>query len=548
MKSIRTKIVNVLFASVTFTVAAILIVSVICLGILAEQDSGMLLKHIGDENVNKINSSMSSVKSSVDSIFYYASDQVGHSVSSLQREQYRKNYLDQMESMCLAEVRNNSSASVVYFRMNTDYSDPCGFIYSRDPQTGEFHKGTLTEIELYDKDDTDRVGWYYLPQTTREPVWIGPYMNLNLNIKMMSYVAPLYLGGSFVGIMGIDIDLSEMSEMFNDVKLYDNSSIMLMSGDGSLIYSKDNQTGLSAEDFSERYPHTFEAIEASLEKGEAVKYGNILDQYKLYASRLENDMFVCVQVPVNEINSSQRTVLAVSVIISILILLVTMSVTMLVINGFLSPLKELTNAAQQLASGKMDVKLQYSEDDEIGSLSKTFSMMSASLKHYFDHFHSLAYTDSLTGLNNKAAFDITKGVIESELALGRASFAIIIMDVNNLKIVNDTKGHEVGDELLVHVTSCLRETFVGYPLYRIGGDEFCSIINNADPKQLIEKLHEVTSRRSKRDLDLFGTRYQIAAGGAIYDKRIDESFQDVFKRADDLMYVNKKALKEQDNV
>ena len=175
-------------------------------------------------------------------------------------------------------------------------------------------------------------------------------------------------------------------------------------------------------------------------------------------------------------------------------------------------------------------------------------MMSESLKHYFDHFHSLAYTDSLTGLNNKAAFDITKGVIESEMVLGRASFAIIVMDVNNLKIINDTRGHDMGDQLLKHITNCLREVFVGYPLYRIGGDEFCTIINNADPSILIEKLQTIVAKRSKRDLDIFGTNYQIAAGGAIYDQRIDGSFHDVFNRADDLMYVNKKALKEQNNV
>ena len=65
MKSIRTKIVNVLFASVILTVVAILIVSVISMNILSEQDSNQLLKHIGEENVSRINSSMSDVKASV---------------------------------------------------------------------------------------------------------------------------------------------------------------------------------------------------------------------------------------------------------------------------------------------------------------------------------------------------------------------------------------------------------------------------------------------------------------------------------------------------
>ena len=59
--------------------------------------------------------------------------------------------------------------------------------------------------------------------------------------------------------------------------------------------------------------------------------------------------------------------------------------------------------------------------------------MSTSLKRYYDHFHNLAYTDAMTGLNNKAAFETTKEVIESEVKMNRASFTIIVMDVNNLK-------------------------------------------------------------------------------------------------------------------
>ena len=92
MGSIRTKIVNVLFASITFTVAIILIISVISISILSGQDSDQLLKQIGDKNISQIENRLSGVESSVDSIFYYA-EKTLDSFASLKDEQYRSEYL-----------------------------------------------------------------------------------------------------------------------------------------------------------------------------------------------------------------------------------------------------------------------------------------------------------------------------------------------------------------------------------------------------------------------------------------------------------------------
>ena len=85
---------------------------------------------------------------------------------------------------------------------------------------------------------------------------------------------------------------------------------------------------------------------------------------------------------------------------------------------------------------------------------------------------------------------------------------------------------------------------MGFPLYRIGGDEFVTIINDADPDNLIAHLQSNTAKKSEEDSEFSeGVRYQIAAGAAIYNKNKDESFDDVFNRADSAMYENKKMLK-----
>ena len=255
-------------------------------------------------------------------------------------------------------------------------------------------------------------------------------------------------------------------------------------------------------------------------------------------------MTLCVTAPLKEINASRQMLLFFSISFSIMLALTAFAFTYFIIRSFLKPLNELTAASKKLADGNFDVTLSYNSDDEVGQLSQTFSTMSASLKRYYDHFHNLAYTDSMTGLNNKAAFETTKEVIESEVKLNRAAFTIIVMDVNNLKTINDMIGHEKGDLLLKHVTQCMRETFVGFPLYRIGGDEFCTIINGADAQYLIAKLQTITAKRSEEDFEIFQCSYQIAAGDATYVKKRDKSFDDVFNRADKAMYENKKMLKE----
>ncbi len=545
MRSIRTKIINVLFASITFTVVVILMISVISISILSEQDSDQLLKHIGEENISEIEYRLKGVESAVESIFYYAEATLDR-VDSLGTYSYRSDYLDQIESMVLAQTYNCEGAAVVYFRMNTDYEAPFGFIYSLNPFSGKFEKGTLTDISLYDENDIEHVGWYYLPRDSKKPLWIGPYHSLNLNIEMISYVAPLYVEGRFVGIMGIDVDLKNLLDDIDRVGAYENGNIMLVSSEGELICSKDRPAGLSSEEFEREYPHITDVIETSLETGETVKFGYYKERRKIYAGEIGEGLRLCISIPVSEIAYAQKTVLFVSILVSLSILAMAMYSTHIIISGFLKPLRDLTTAAEQLADGKMDVDLNYSDEDEIGALSKTFVMMSTSLRHYFDHFHSLAYTDKLTGLNNKAAFDITKGVIESEMDMGRASFSIVVMDVNNLKKINDSLGHEKGDLLLQHATQCMRTAFTGYPLYRIGGDEFCSIVNNDDPRILIERMQGLVDDMSKKDYPFFGIPYQVAAGCAVYNRGSDPTFADVFNRADEAMYVNKKALKEKE--
>ncbi len=163
-----------------------------------------------------------------------------------------------------------------------------------------------------------------------------------------------------------------------------------------------------------------------------------------------------------------------------------------------------------------------------------------------DMLHDLALTDYMTGLYNRTAFNEHvpeyNHIIDSFSPLG-----IIQFDVNNLKKVNDTLGHEKGDMMIKAVADGLRYAFVHYDKecasYRTGGDEFLTIINalNADEiyNTCIARLKHYCEDFNKRpDLGFTLTiahGYVLIKGGRTLEEAIDE--------ADALMYENKRMLK-----
>ena len=547
MKSIKTQVLSVVLCAVLGTTLILLGISVFSIRILNRNDSDLLLEYIVRETSSIINSALSATEQSVQSVSYYALEQLDGNLDRLRSDSaWRNDYLNGVESIALTEAGSGRDIEAVYFRLNTAFGAPAGFLYQYYEGTGKLEKRLLTDISAYDKDDFGHVGWYYEPQKAKKPLWLGPYDNYNLKMRILSYEVPVYYEDTFIGVIGMDINTKVTNRDLANIHAYQTGSAVLFDKDCNIVYHKSHVRGLARARFSEAHEAILQAALQAVRTSAPVEYNGKND--KLFATYLQDGMILCLTAPTEEINATQRTVVGWSVLGSVSVLAVILLVAMLQINTFLKPLQELTRAAEKLADGNMEVSFRTSHpagtDNEIAKLADTFETMASSLKRYFDHFHSLAYTDNMTGLNNKAAFDMTRDVIESEVKMGRASFTIVVMDVNNLKTINDSIGHEKGDMLLKHCTQCMRETFVGYPLYRIGGDEFCSIINNsADPAALIAQLQARTAAKSEQDFSVFRVSYQIAAGSAVYDRACDKSFQDVFNRADAAMYENKRALK-----
>ncbi|MGM0379109.1 MAG: diguanylate cyclase [Bacillota bacterium] len=147
---------------------------------------------------------------------------------------------------------------------------------------------------------------------------------------------------------------------------------------------------------------------------------------------------------------------------------------------------------------------------------------------------ALGYKDSLTGLYNRRYFDksIKKLDKVKNLPLG-----IIIADINGLKLINDTFGHQIGDELLVKTSEILRNNFRNEDIIaRLGGDEFAVIIPKINKKALSKIVKRVKKEFS--EIHLKDLIFSVAIGTSIkFDK--DQSIKKLFKKAEEIMYQKK---------
>ena len=154
----------------------------------------------------------------------------------------------------------------------------------------------------------------------------------------------------------------------------------------------------------------------------------------------------------------------------------------------------------------------------------------------------MAYTDPLTGVKNKAAYIDDVGLIEKAIAEETLQeLGVIFFDLNGLKIINDTQGHEKGDEYIKAACRIICQHFKHSPVYRIGGDEFVAILKGEDysnRKSLIEAFTKFIQEEKTKGGVI------IASGFSEYHKARDGSFMRVFERADKNMYKCKKQLKE----
>ena len=163
-----------------------------------------------------------------------------------------------------------------------------------------------------------------------------------------------------------------------------------------------------------------------------------------------------------------------------------------------------------------------------------------------DKLENRAYRDTLTGLQNRTAYYEYNDVLNKKEEAGNADFSILMIDINYLKRVNDTYGHEQGNLYLQGAAELIRKVFGEEYVYRIGGDEFVVILEGKaqeNAEQQIRAFRNEIARLQADDSLKPWEKVSAAVGLAKYEKGRDASTEEVLRRADEAMYRNKIAMK-----
>jgi len=229
-------------------------------------------------------------------------------------------------------------------------------------------------------------------------------------------------------------------------------------------------------------------------------------------------------------------------LISLLAVVVSIIASVAIARGITRPLRELAHVARRIAAGDYSELPAASRRDEIGDLATAFKNMQQDIASRESRIMDLAYRDTLTGLPNRVLFADLLDKAIADAATAATPVAVLLMDLDHFKYVNDTLGHPIGDLLLREVAVRLQTvgTGEGDVVARLGGDEFALLLPGGGVAEA-QHLASAILRALELPMTLQGHVVDVSAsvGIAVFPEHGGEGAT-LLRRADIAMYVAKR--------
>ena len=381
MKTIQTKLVFVIFLMLVVVIGAFVLTSTLRTNKILNDDSKNILRTAADYNANIIDDNFRSTEQSVGTVYNYALKRAETYTAFLKSEEERDKYTYDISELGKSIAENTRGAMAVYLRYNPDDFGPrSGFWYTINLSDNSWQPSEPTDMSLYEKDDLEHVGWYYIPIANREAMWMDPYYNANLGVDMISYIIPFFYKDNTVGIIGMDISMDLLKESVSKVKVYETGHAFLIDKKGNVIYHEDFPKGKDFKDLSIDDQKYFGSIlDLKMDEITVFKSHDGKEQ-RLILKELKNGMILGVYAPSEEINAPRRNLLMQLVMISIVIFASALFAAMIWVRSLTGPLKRMTRVAEHYADGDFSEQMSVKSKDEIGILSRSLQTMSTSLQ------------------------------------------------------------------------------------------------------------------------------------------------------------------------
>ncbi len=533
-----------------------------------------------EERADDINLEMARIEDAVSSLARWTRSRIPDVETIKEDGELRDAIVDDADDLIRFMTEHNDFIEGAYIHYTLDVTGITdreeGVYYTRNDD-GIFMTIPFTQEEIVN--DPVAEDWYYGPIRLGEPAWTKPYYDYSVENYIVSYIEPVFIGDTPVAVIGIDISFTRVIDWVDTFSYQESGYMFLKEADGTVHYHYDDLVnGHMHGDEMDQVQENGDLMDKPATGTEIVRYYFKDRERAMVFVTLRNGMKLVLCDDYANIYRERDNAVVLMIILSVLITMLIAIVAVVMVNRITDPLRKITEAARAVSENNFDVDLPPENDDEIGELSKMTRLAienararaekAASkereqerkieksakvLKQQGDDLvamKNLAYVDSLTNVKNKLAYDDTVEYINEKIRNGTAEFAVIMCDLNYLKHINDNLGHIAGDEAIQKTASILCKAFPLSTVFRIGGDEFAVIPTGLDYSRIDEKLDALkTMLESQRNIsDNYLERISLAFGCAVFERGKDTTYQEVFERADKIMYEEKKKIHTRDGI
>lgn len=441
----------------------------------------------------------------------------------------RSAYIAEMEEVLYDVVELNETIETAYFQWNPEVIPAAEGVRCKQKDDGTVHiEYKSGEFPTLQEED-------FRLKEQENFIW----MKANEN-NIISCIVPVYREDIMLAVVGMDLPIEYVLNSIAEEIAYDSGYVCIINQENQLVYHPYEEN--VAEDM-----HEWQQVVKRAEIHNKKDICNHMYKGKhrlMMPVSMKNGMYFVYLVSKQEVkqqNSGYYLILAFSFMVAFIL---SLCIVAKKADRMLHPLTKLKEAVDQVTLGNYQVSVVQRSNDEIEILSDSIQKMLDITRLHMNEMNALAYKDPLTRVRNKAAFNEEIEKYDDRIRMGYDMFGVIVFDVNNLKIVNDERGHDAGDIYLNNCCQLICKTYEHSPVFRIGGDEFIAILEKQDfanavqlQERFYNKMEEICNVATEIE-----EKVSIASGMAFYCVG-DSCFQDIFKRADEAMYKNKKRIK-----
>jgi diguanylate cyclase (GGDEF)-like protein len=427
-------------------------------------------------------------------------------------------------------------------------------------------RGALAQPRIEERPyDPRERPWYKAGQGSATQTWTSIYIDFK-TLELVGTRARRVntATGEFAGVVATDISLKHLSTFLRQLKLSPNGFAFIVEPDGNLIATsrgphlkkgtgEDNQRLNAAASDDALIVATYSEVRTLMAKSDAatnartsVFDGPDGEQIQMGYARVQDDAgldwVIAVAVPRSDFLSGITENFKRTAWLAAFVSLLIIATGFVVLATVTADLRKLARLARDVGDGVFNSPLNIQRKDELGDLAKSFSDMQQRL-----------LTDRLTGLANREALirRIEEKIIMRRRAGDPRLFALLFIDLDRFKSINDTHGHDAGDQVLrvmgERMVATVRETDL---VARYAGDEFIIMLDQIDNQHSAERVREQLSRKLAEPItipvDKGAQPITVAIGASIGLACFPENAQDVdslVKYADAEMYRYKNATR-----